>query len=131
VSPTELIRIPEGIQNSEVYGLMKLVHQKSKITPMKKLYLLISTLAIFGATSALRAGPGAEYFTRVDSVSKSSSTARNNAVQAPTSKCKVTEVVQVTTGPHGAPVRQVISTNMDCSQCKDSSMSCCAGKAKS
>jgi len=86
---------------------------------------------ILGASSSLHAGPGAEYFARIDSVSKSAAVARNNAIQTPTSKCKVTEVVQVTTGPHGTPVRQVTGSNMDCSSCNDSSMACCASKAKS
>jgi hypothetical protein len=96
-----------------------------------RLILPVMILVILGPSTSLRAGPGAEYFTRVDSVSKSAANARNNAAPAPTSKCKVTEVVQVTTGPHGTPVRQVVSTNMDCSSCNASSMACCACKAKS
>jgi len=100
---------------------------------MKNLRLILPVIAlvILGASTSLRAGPGAEYFTRVDSVSKSTAAARSNATPAPASKCKVTEVVQVTTGPHGTPVRQVVSTNMDCSSCNDTSMACCAVKAKS
>lgn len=97
---------------------------------MKNLVLLsaLALIALGGSTS-LVAGPGADYFTRVESVSKSAVAARSK--EAPTSKCKVTEVVQVTTGPRGLPIRNVISTNMDCSNCKDSSMPCCASKAKS
>ena len=99
---------------------------------MKNLRLILPVIAliVLGTSPSLRAGPGAEYFTRVDSVSKSAATARNNALSAPTSKCKVTEVVQVTTGPHGTPIRQVVGSNMDCSSCNDTSMACCAGKAK-
>lgn len=98
-----------------------------------KTFLLISSvaLAFFGASTSAFAGPGVDYFKRVDSVAASTKAARDIAAQGPESKCKVTEVVLVTTGPHGTPTRQVVSTKMDCSNCNDSSMSCCAGKAKS
>jgi hypothetical protein len=91
----------------------------------------VAILLTLGATVSLQAGPGVDYFKRVDSVSASAKTARDTAVQAPVSKCKVTEVVQVTTGAHGISTHQVVSSNMDCSSCKDSSMACCAVKAKS
>jgi len=99
---------------------------------MKSLFTLIpvAILLTFGATASLQAGPGAEYFKCVNAVSTSAKTARDTAVQAPVSKCKVTEIVQVTTGPHGVPTHQVVGTNMDCSKCNDSSMACCAIKAK-
>jgi hypothetical protein len=97
---------------------------------MKNLVLLsVFAVIALGANTSLVAGPGADYFKRVDSVSKSAVAARSN--EDPTSKCKVTEVVQITTGPRGMPVRTVVSTNMDCSNCKDLSMPCCASKAKS
>lgn len=97
---------------------------------MKNLHFLpLLALAVIGASTSLVAGPGVDYFKRVESVSKPAVAARNDP--APTSKCKVTETIQVTTGPHGAPVRQVIGSAMDCSSCNDSSMSCCAAKAKS
>jgi hypothetical protein len=96
-----------------------------------RLILPVITLVTLVASTSLRAGPGAEYFSRVDSVSKSAVAARNNTAQAPTSKCKVTEVILVTTGPHGTPIRQVVSSNMDCSSCNDSTMACCTGTAKS
>jgi hypothetical protein len=99
---------------------------------MKNLrYILPAIFITFGATASLQAGPGADYFKRVDSVSSSAKTTRDTAALAPASKCKVTEVVQVTTGPHGVPTHQVVGTNMDCSSCKDIPMACCASKAKS
>jgi len=93
-------------------------------------YIVPALLVILGATISLQAGPGVEYFKRVDAVSASAKTARDTAAQTPAAKCKVTEVVQVTTGPHGVPTHQIVGTNMDCSSCNDSSMACCA-KAKS
>jgi hypothetical protein len=99
---------------------------------MKNLrYIIPVILVTLGATASLQAGPGADYFKRVDSVSASAKTARDTTAQNLESKCKVTEVVRVTTGPRGIPTHQVVSTNMDCSSCNDSSMACCAGKAKS
>ena len=91
----------------------------------------VAIILSLGATASLQAGPGVEYFNRIDSVSKSAKTARDTVAQTPAAKCKVTEVVQVTPGPHGVPTHQVVSTNMDCSKCNDSSMACCAIKAKS
>ena len=99
---------------------------------MKNLRIIIPALLIaFAATASLQAGPGVEYFKRIDSVSASAKTARDTAVQAPISKCKITEVVRITPGLHGTPTHQVVGTNMDCSTCNDSSMACCAAKAKS
>ncbi len=99
---------------------------------MKNLRTIIPALLIaFAATALLQAGPGVEYFKRVDSVSASAKAARDTAAQTPASKCKITEVVRITPGPHGTPNSQVVSTNMDCSSCNDSSMACCAGKTKS
>jgi hypothetical protein len=91
----------------------------------------VAILLTFAATASLQAGPGAEYFKRVNAISTSAKTARDTAAVTPSSKCKVTEVVQVTTGPHGVPTHQVVGTNMDCSSCDNSSMACCAVKAKS
>ena len=90
----------------------------------------VALLLSFCATASLQAGPGAEYFKRVDAVSASAKTARDSAAVTPVSKCKVTEVVQVTTGPRGVSAHQVVTTNMDCTSCNDSSMACCAIKAK-
>ncbi|MFT3868695.1 MAG: hypothetical protein QM715_09360 [Nibricoccus sp.] len=99
---------------------------------MKSFRILLPLVALVAlGSSSLSAGPGADYFTRVGAVARSAKAARDAAAQTPTSKCKVTEVVQVTTGPRGLPIRKVVSTNMDCSDCNDSSMSCCATKAKS
>lgn len=99
---------------------------------MKNLRTLFPALLIaFAATASLQAGPGVDYFRRVDSVSASAKAARDTAALLPVSKCKITEIVRITTGPHGTPTRQVVSTNMDCSSCNDSSMPCCAVKAKS
>ena len=99
---------------------------------MKTLRIIIPALLLtLGATLSLQAGPGVDYFKRVDSVSAATKTARDTAAQTPASKCKITEVVRVLPGPHDTPVHQVVSTNMDCSSCNDSSMTCCAGKAKS
>ena len=94
-------------------------------------YILPAILITIGATASLQAGPGADYFKRVDSVSASAKTTRDTTAQNPASKCKVTEIVQVTTGPHGFPTHRIVGTNMDCSSCKDSSMACCASTAKS
>jgi hypothetical protein len=98
---------------------------------MKNLRSIIPVAIILalGATASLQAGPGVDYFKRVDAVSTSAKAARNTSTQAPAAKCKVTEIVQVTTGPHGVPTHQVVGTNMDCSKCNDSSMACCAVKA--
>jgi len=93
--------------------------------------LPVTILLVFGATASLQAGPGVDYFKRVDSVSASAKTTRDTTAQTPATKCKVTEVVRVTTGAHGIPTHQVVSTNMDCSNCQDSAMPCCASKAKS
>lgn len=102
---------------------------------MKSLRLLLPVVALAAlGTASLHAGPGADYFTRVGSVARSAAAARAAAESvkpATTAKCKVTEVVQITTGPRGLPVRRVISTSMDCSACNDASMPCCAAKAKS
>jgi hypothetical protein len=100
---------------------------------MKNLRFIIpaAILISLGATASLQAGPGVDYFGRVDTVSQSAKAARDAAARTPTSECKITETVRVTTGPHGIPTHQVVSTNMDCSKCNDASMACCAGKAKS
>jgi len=99
---------------------------------MKSLFTLIpvAILLTFGATASLQAGPGAEYFQRVNAISRSSKIALDTAVPTPASKCKITEIVQVTTGPHGVPTHQVVGTAMDCFKCNDNSMACCAVKAK-
>jgi hypothetical protein len=93
---------------------------------MKNLrYIVPALLFSLAATASLQAGPGADYFKRVETVSASA-----KAAQAPASQCKVTEIVRVTTGPHGIPTHQVVDSKMDCSSCNDSSMACCA-KTKS
>jgi len=91
----------------------------------------VALLLTFAATVSVQAGPGIDYFKRVSSVSASAKTARDAAAPASASKCKITEVVQVTPGAHGVPLHQVVSSKMDCSTCNDSSMACCAIKAKS
>ena len=94
---------------------------------MKNLrYILPALILSLGAAASLQAGPSPDYFNRAEAVAASA-----KAAQVPTSKCKVTEVVRVTTSPHGTQPHKVVSTNMDCSSCKDSSMACCATKAKS
>ena len=99
---------------------------------MKSLrYIVPALLITFGSSAALQAGPGVEYFNRVDSVARSAKVTRTHTEQTTTAKCKLTEIVRVTTGPHGTPTHQVVSTSMDCSDCNDSSMACCAGKTKS
>ena len=99
---------------------------------MKILRTILPVILIaVGATASVQAGPGVDYFKRTEAVSASAKAAREMAAQAPLLKCKITEVVRITPGIHGVPVRQVVSTNMDCSSCSDSSMACCVGKAKS